>query len=146
MSKESKFLDTNKLVIYSELLNGMLGSCDELGMQAVRATQIGSISEKEKTEIHNALMIKMKPIDDARIKCANEIEKRMKNDLGISHGPQYLSKWLSEEWGKYPTIKFGEAEWKFYQGEQGKKQAATETMEKANVKPKGKVRHLTAKK
>lgn len=140
MSKDVKFLETQKIVIYSELATGMMQQCDELGMQATKAVQIGSITEKEKTEIHNALLIQMQTIEDKRIELVKELDKRMKTDLGLSKGPSTISKYLYDMRAKYPFIDYSEADWKFYQSEQEKKKVAEEV-----VKPKGKTRELNAK-
>lgn len=113
MKKGLKYLETQKVVIYSELLTAMIGDMDAIGMQATNAHNDKQITEKVRDEIHIKLVKQIEIIEPKRIELVKELNKRVKADVGLNRGPSDLGEWLHTFKKDYPDMFLTKAEFEF---------------------------------
>lgn len=104
MSKSVKQIETQKLMVYTEVLTKMVSDLDVFGMNITQKKFDGIITEKEMTAIHTKLAKQIHICEPKRIECAKEITRRIKEDLGINRGPGDIEIMIQNFQTEYPNL------------------------------------------
>lgn len=123
-----KEMNTQKLVIYAELLTGMVNEMDGFGRKVTQAKMDDYLTDSEMQEIHKDLMAKITMAEEARIELVKELSTRIKKDLSIRISPTTVHDTLRKYQEKYPYIGMSKAELEYL-----------ETEKKAKAKKEGKI-------
>ena len=110
MSKDLKYLETQKLTIYSELLTKMIDDMDTIGMQATTAHKDKQITRRVMEDVHKKLVAQIEIVEPKRIELVKELNKRIKKDIGINRGPSDLGVWLHSFQLEHPDMFLSKAE------------------------------------
>lgn len=113
MSKDLKFLDVEKIAFYADLLGKMISDIESVGIAAYKAHENKIITEDVMTEIHEPLFKQVKILEPRMHACNDELDKRMKADLGINRGPKALDVFLHKIKGDYADIYMSKSEFEF---------------------------------
>jgi uncharacterized short protein YbdD (DUF466 family) len=131
-SKEPKYFDVQRLVVYSELLTKMIYDIDDVGMRATRAAETGIITKDKMAEIHEKLIPTIENIEPKRIAIVKELNKRIKAEIGLTKGTTDLDEYLHGFKSEYPDIFLTKAEFDYKQ----KSKADKDVKDKVKVKLK----------
>lgn len=123
MKKGVKYLGTEKLSSYIELLQQMVYDIQEVGVKTSMCAEYGGITEKEKESIHLKLYNKIKFADKALLECMTELNSRLKSDMGMSFGFKEVDAFLTKIKEEHPTILMTKEVFKMRQAELEKKAA-----------------------
>ncbi len=110
MSKDPKYLETSKLMIYAEILTKMSADVYNLGTAIFKNHSWGGISTVKKDKLLAVLNKDMDIIEKKRIPIAKEISKRIKKDTGVHKGPWEIDLQEEKILGDNPILRKGEAE------------------------------------
>lgn len=134
-------LESQKLVIYSELLTKMVSDLDQLGRLVTECCQNGGIEVKEMREVHKDMILQIQIFEPRRIEIVKELTKRMKNDLGINRGPGDIDAYCNKILSQYIHIGKTKEQIAAY-----KKAEEDAKIAEPLAEPKGKVKKLSPKK
>jgi len=125
MSKGVKFLSTEKLQSYTELLQNMAYDIQDVGVKASLAEGHNAITTVEKDKLHKELYEKVTLIDKKLLECLDEMNRRLKLDLGLPYGFKDINKFLEKYKTSHPNIYLTESEFKFKVSEEAKNKKLT---------------------
>lgn len=113
MAKDPKHLESQKVMVYLEIITKMSSDIYQLGEIIYMNHQWGGINSKDKDILLKKLNDQMVIIEDKRVPLAKEISKRIKADTGINKGPWDISIMIKEIYDNHPVLYKGEDEIKF---------------------------------
>jgi len=104
MSKDPKFLETRKLMVYGEVFTKMSESLQEFGEGVYTNHKAGGIDDDNKDKLLTQISKQMDLVEQKRIAIVKEITKRVKKDTGINRGPGDLNVWFSKILDEFPVL------------------------------------------
>ena len=132
--KGLKVMDTQRIMVYSELLTAMIENMDSIGMQATKACEDKIISEVTMKEIHDKLTKQINIVEPKRIELVKELNNRIKKDVGLNRGTSDMDLWLHTFKTDYPDLFLTKAEFEFKKMQDSKKEAVKKAGKVVNLK------------
>lgn len=109
-----KQLDNMKILSYSDVITSMVSNLDFFGKKVTDAFVQNRISEEEMQKLHELMANKISFLEDARIPLAKEMNRRIKHDLKIPHGPSDIDTLLTNLVQKNPTVMMDDLQYENY--------------------------------
>lgn len=103
-------MGTPQLMAYSEIFTRMSQEIAQLDQICVQSMAWGGLTKEEYAEISADLIKHLGPIEDSRVSCVKELNRRVRHNFKVIKGPQGHDIWTDKIIKDHPVLKCGTKE------------------------------------